>query len=254
MKLHVRTHKSAPLSWSVALVFGVLLLASSTPGIISHYFVYTASQLTDWEALSEQPQDKRLARFEKASGLFRQAVGYGIGDRKVYRAQIDLYTRYEALLRQVSQVEKADQYRVEIERLLSSSLRRAPGDSNFWFLRAKMRALKSKFDSRSNSYLNMSYLTGPREGWVAIRRLAFSLRYWLLLRPEAQHQVRREIRTLWRETSLRRWLIDVFVKSNNRASGIIYSEVSGIDEQEAVKLIKTARKRGWRGKVGTVFH
>lgn len=87
---------------------------------------------------------------------------------------------------------------------LSSDLRGAirksiscsPYDPFFWFVRYWIEVSSSGVSEKALRYLEMSYETGPNEGWIALRRNRFALAVFPSLGSELQKKVLAEFSEL----------------------------------------------------------
>lgn len=66
--------------------------------------------------------------------------------------------------------EEADRAVAAAERRVESALAVSPGDSFLWLMLYSVRTTQNGFDPRNTRYLSQSYLAGPYEGWIALRR------------------------------------------------------------------------------------
>ncbi len=244
MSLLVKKHSFHPLNSVIMLLFGLLLMILSAPGLLSLLHTRSASKLVKQLASSQQgiPTKRLLV----ASEQYEAASQTEPGRRQFYedRASVllALYYRYRSAGR------KGDARLVlqKVARTLETSLRFAPANANLWYLIAETRALQGKMDGTAKRFLAMSYITGPREGWIALRRLQFSLRYWLLLDEELRRYVRREIRTLWSDTSYTSTFLRLFSKRSKRAQTVIASEIDQLGSAERLRFDKASKRAGWK--------
>lgn len=246
MALKIRKHYYNPLPALLALALGVLLVGVSIPGVVSAFFALTPLRLADRlddDSKFAPPADDLAA----ASKRLLQATRLAPAHRLLRNKQSTLMLRRYYALQQQGETREAGQLLDAVRISLTDSLRLAPGDANQWYLLAELAALQHRLDTRTFGYLTMSYLTGPREGWIGLRRTTFALRYWLLLDAGLRDRARREIRTLWLDRSFRHILAHSFARETARAQKIIHAEVSGIGEAEAEALVKLARQSGWKG-------
>lgn len=58
---------------------------------------------------------------------------------------------------------------------MGASVELNPADSLLWFMLYSVGTTHRGFDSTTVGYLKQSYITGPSEGWVALRRNRFAL-------------------------------------------------------------------------------
>ncbi|MEM7621395.1 MAG: hypothetical protein AAF228_13285 [Pseudomonadota bacterium] len=79
---------------------------------------------------------------------------------------------------------------------IRSYLRKSPASSNYWFLLTQSLFVLDKKKELDASALQLSYLTAPREGWIARRRLGFAFQNILLLPPEFRKFMMQEFKSL----------------------------------------------------------
>lgn len=89
---------------------------------------------------------------------------------KGLRSSIVLETRLTQDAIDANNVPQRDALLLYAEELVKKSLRCSPISSYSWFALFWIDSLRQGFSDRSIGYLEMSYLTGPREGWISIRR------------------------------------------------------------------------------------
>ncbi|MCK1345781.1 MULTISPECIES: hypothetical protein [unclassified Bradyrhizobium] len=86
---------------------------------------------------------------------------------------IRLRTAEEAM--QQKTLEEADREVEAAEHKLIAALHLSPTDSLLWLLLYSVETTRNGFDPKTLSYLDRSYLAGPHEGWIALRRNRLSL-------------------------------------------------------------------------------
>lgn len=247
MSLQIRKHSFNPLPWFMTLVFGVLLIALVSPGLMSLYYARPATVLVD--GLKSSTDDKSFSELMTAVQQFKLASGYEPGRRQHHNEQATLFLNLYYKLKTAKREREATSILEQARLTLNRSLKLAPGDANLWYLLAEIRALQNKMDSKTQRFLGMSYLTGPREGWIALRRLQFSLRYWLLLDKEIRRHVTREIRTLWMDSRYQRTFIRQFSKNTVRVQRVISTQIKSYGDEEVQKFLKLAKRAGWNSGV-----
>jgi hypothetical protein len=81
---------------------------------------------------------------------------------------------YEASFR-AGQVNKIDERLQALEHQLKDTLRCAPSDSYLWLVLFSIENARVGFDSRHLEYLRASYVLGPNEGWISLKRSPVAL-------------------------------------------------------------------------------
>jgi hypothetical protein len=247
MSLQIRKHSFNPMPWFMALVFGVFLIALVLPGLISLYHARSAMVLVG--DLTNSTNEYTQSELATAAQQLELASGYEPGRRQYYKEQATLFLNLYSKLKTAKREREASSILEQARLTLKRSLKLAPGDANLWYLLAEIRALQNKMDPKTQRFLGMSYLTGPREGWIALRRLQFSLRYWLLLDKEIRRHVTREIRTLWMDSRYQRTFIRQFSKNTVRVQKIISTQIKSYGDDEVQKFLKLAKRAGWNSGV-----
>ncbi|MCA1550703.1 hypothetical protein I6F36_28125 [Bradyrhizobium sp. BRP19] len=85
--------------------------------------------------------------------------------------------------------EEADQEIVAAGDRVRTSLATNPADSFLWLMIYSLKAMSQGFSIENIRYLVQSYATGPREGWIALRRSRMALSVFPMLSPAAQQRV-----------------------------------------------------------------
>jgi len=97
--------------------------------------------------------------------------------------------RAEALIRHRILEGRVGSGDVTEDRHLRAALTSNPGDSYLWLVLYSVDTIHAGFDSRTVRYLEQSYLAGPLEGWIALRRSRLALATFAALDPLGQHHV-----------------------------------------------------------------
>ncbi|MVT53317.1 hypothetical protein GPL17_22865 [Bradyrhizobium yuanmingense] len=96
-------------------------------------------------------------------------------------ALIALRVAEEGLRRKNS--EEADRETGSAEVKVRTALSFSPNNSFLWLMAYSLEMSRSGFQAKSLKYLDQSYATGPREGWIALRRNRMALAVF----PELEH-------------------------------------------------------------------
>lgn len=75
------------------------------------------------------------------------------------------------------------------EQELYSALSMAPTDSFLWMLLYSLKTTRDGFGPENIRYLDRSYLSGPNEGWVSLRRNRLALSIFPMMNEVQQNQV-----------------------------------------------------------------
>lgn len=87
------------------------------------------------------------------------------------------------------QVETADHQLIQ-------ALSTNPSEAFLWLLLYSVETARSGFDPKVVQFLEASYLTGPHEGWIAVRRNRIALAIFPMLRERTQRSVTSEFSEL----------------------------------------------------------
>jgi hypothetical protein len=77
----------------------------------------------------------------------------------------------------------------ELRKAIGKSLGCSPYDPFFWFVDYWMEVSSSGISEKALRLLQMSYATGPHEGWISLRRNRFALAAFPSLKSDLQQQV-----------------------------------------------------------------
>ncbi len=248
-----RRHHFDPRPWGLPLLFALGLLALAIPSVLASFFAFSPAHLA--RKVSENQMEQQVAQEDLLAAITRlqTARWFAPHDRQIKNAEITLALRRYGLLYAQKRFAEANHVLRETARLLESALADGPGDANLWYLLAELRSRLMGMGEKTLAALALSYLTGPRAGWIAERRLGFSLKFWLFLDPDLRRYVRREIRTLWREGLYQRVLAKHFATTTLRGRKVIAEELASLDPEAPAQLAKMARAHGWRGNIGQVL-
>ena len=81
-------------------------------------------------------------------------------------------------------VESIDAQMNTLAEVVRGSLSCAPADPFLWFVLHWLENTRGGFDQKNFKYLRMSYMLGPNEGWIAIKRNRFALALFKYLPPD----------------------------------------------------------------------
>ena len=245
MSIQIRRHRFNPAPSIATLLFGIVLVAMSFMGVMSLYKSHAARKLAG------------ELRGEGASGMMEEELQGAViqldlasarepGRRKYNLDQVMILFRLYYEQKTAGRDRDASRSLKKASAAIANSLKRAPGDANLWYLAAELRAMQGKMDGKARRFLGMSYISGAHEGWIALRRLQFSLRYWLLLDDELHRFAKQEMRTLWSSPAYRRSFVRQFSRKTARVQRLIVSQISRYSEDDKQKFLKLAKGSGWR--------
>lgn len=84
---------------------------------------------------------------------------------------------------------EADRQASVADEQIRASLEFSPADSLFWLLLYSVDIQGRGFDQQSLKYMEQSYISGPREGWIALRRNRSALAVFEMLNAATQEAV-----------------------------------------------------------------
>ncbi|MCK1616116.1 hypothetical protein IVA96_05450 [Bradyrhizobium sp. 159] len=92
--------------------------------------------------------------------------------------------------------DEADREVEKAENKLRASLSTSPNDSFLWLLLHSIEMTRNGFDTDHSSYLMQSYMIGPYEGWISLRRNRLALAALPMLGGTTQERVVAEFASL----------------------------------------------------------
>ncbi len=194
-------------------------------------------------------------KLKKAVGEMNAAVLWMPGNRKYAEGRISLslgiYEHYVTTGEGNSR--KARRLLASIDDQIVTALSSSPANSNLWYLLSETRVRLAPDDERIFDYLKMSYMTGPREGWIASRRLAFALKNWRQLDLDNQRFAGQDIKLLWAEVPYNKYLAAIFLKTSRSGRKIIYRHINDGGYQEVLKFRNTLKKLGWKSNNALLY-
>lgn len=245
MSLQIHQHQTNRAAWLALCVAGALLITLSVPGLTAQFYAQPSSTIV--HKVSQGEKGVTIERLRETLQGLQLATAYEPGRRQLWNSKATIVLRlYEdSLSGEDAEISKDILTRAQQDIILT--LRSAPGDSNLWYLLSEVRAKLHVADPQTFDYLTMSYLTGPREGWVAYRRLQLSLRLWPFLGEDTRRYAKREILTLWSTTPLQRELAGVFINTTVLGKRIISQEIKDRGAAEFSRFEAAIKRRGWKG-------
>ena len=238
--------RAKPIGWIGSGFVGLLLLALAGPGTIGAYHGWLAS---DKAKKISAGNAKKITAHEVARALeqLQTASSYGVGQRNLFQHRTTLRLwEYEQDLSQKPS-NKAREQLVIIQSEIVRALKKAPANSNLWYLASEVTARMSGPNKKALAFLKMSYVTGPMEGWVMIRRLGLSFRVWGALPPTMKEDVRRQVRAIWGEKRKHyyRALAKLFVRTTPRGRDVILANLTDYGKKNRRQIAYFFRKAGW---------
>lgn len=163
---------------AVLLLLSLVALWWSTTVLPTARFTASALNLTERimadERFKRGPLSEILAQIESAArGVVAQA--------SVSRAQALIRIELAEKAMQQKGADEVDRETIAAEGNVKSSLALNPADSFLWMLLYSIATTRNGFDPIHIKYIEQSYQSGPREGWVALRRNPLALAAFPLL-------------------------------------------------------------------------
>lgn len=115
---------------------------------------------------------------------------------ELFRASALVRLRLSELALARKSSEEAEAEITAAHRKLVEGLTVDPTDSLLWLMLYSFETSRNGFDPKTVPYLERSYLTGPHEGWIALRRNRLALGVFPLLGELAQTRVVDEFATM----------------------------------------------------------
>ena len=139
------------------------------------------------------------------------------------------------------------------ENELMNGLFLSPANSNYWYLLAEVRAKLYTADSKLNELLKMSYFLGPREGWIARRRLLFVLNNWEITDRKVRRLAYKDIVLLWNEKYYQKHLAEIFLATGKLSKKIIYKEINKNGYDSIKHFTKVLKSKGYKSKNSLLY-
>ena len=222
--------------WGMFAVLGGILVFLALPRLAAEYNRLQAAPTL--LAISRRGEEISGTKIAMAAEKLENASSFANGNRTIFNA---LATADLAIYESFKSEGKGDEAYAALSRAqanLRKALKRAPGEANLWYLLAEARARSRGVDKKTVEYLRLSYLIGPREGWVAHRRLKFSLLLWPLLPKDTRAMVYREIRSLWSKHVYRRELARIYLQASESGQKAMLAGIEKMGENEKVRFLK----------------
>ncbi|MCK1675306.1 hypothetical protein IVA89_26605 [Bradyrhizobium sp. 150] len=143
---------------------------------------------------------------------------------------------------------EADREVEAAEHQLMASLKVTPSDSFLWLMLYSVKTTRNGFDPEIVRYLERSYLAGPHEGWIAVRRNRLALSIFPTLRDGTRQLAVSEFAELVDGDFIQEAaanLIGVGWAQNER----LLSALGGIDLSSKTNLWKRLRAEGINVKI-----
>ena len=128
-------------------------------------------------------------------------------------------------------------------RLLPRALSGLPGDAFLWLALFWRDNLALGFDQARLPLLDMSYETGPNEGWLGVKRIVRSLALWEQLTPALKTAVAREFVGLVKARFFRA-MPDIFTGPGWAARDALLPGLAQIDEPTRRAFARALNQRG----------
>ncbi|MDA9516555.1 hypothetical protein XI04_26365 [Bradyrhizobium sp. CCBAU 11430] len=131
---------------------------------------------------------KMPALAEMLAGI-EPAAPAGLSPPKLFQASALVRLRLAELAMARRSSEEADAEIAAAERKLVEGFSVNPTDSFLWLMLYSVQTSRNGFDPKTVPHLERSYLAGPHEGWIALRRNQLALAVFPLLSEVAQARV-----------------------------------------------------------------
>ncbi|MBB4260155.1 hypothetical protein [Bradyrhizobium sp. CIR3A] len=148
-----------------------------------------------WAATKSEVASRLLADDRIKPSALRDAIAASTGrsqwyldQSKIQRAQALIHFRIAEESGRID-IQEGDLARVRAMASISSSLASNPGDAYLWLALYSTQLLSEGFDPKAVSYLGASYVLGPMEGRIALRRNRLALAAFPLFGDDLQAKI-----------------------------------------------------------------
>ncbi len=145
--------------------------------------------------------DSAIAAYQKVASLKFCMPGVREQLASFLSIRPAMYTGADALVKVAADLDLAD-------KTLRVMLTCSPFESNQWLSLAMLDVRRNGVRDRVFKFLNLSYLTGPREAWILERRLTFAAGIAPLIPAELKTQIQADIDELRRMGSTRKRFLE----------------------------------------------
>ncbi|PJG55625.1 hypothetical protein CVM73_08700 [Bradyrhizobium forestalis] len=121
--------------------------------------------------------------------LIEPAAAAALSPPELFRASALARVRLAEVAMARKSSDEADAEIAAAEQKLVEALSVNPTDSFLWLMLYSVETSRSGFDPKTVAHLERSYLAGPNEGWIAVRRNRVALGVFPLLSELAQARV-----------------------------------------------------------------
>lgn len=137
-----------------------------------------------------------------------------------------------------------DRLMKETHEVIRKSLVSSPADPFLWTVLFWLENTRGGFKRLNLQYLNMSYVLGPNEGWVAVKRNRFALVLYPSLPKDMEEDTVREFSRLV-GSGYFSVAGDHLVGPGWRVRGVLLSSLRNVDEDIRLAFSKYIYKRGY---------
>jgi hypothetical protein len=156
-------------------------------------------------------------------------------------AAIDLRLLEQAIAR--SDLRNLDSLMNETERAIQQSLASSPADPFLWTVLFWLENSRNGFSAAHLDYLRMSYLVGPNEGWVGIKRNRFALAIFPSLTPWLAEKAVKEFSLLVGSNYFDA-AADILEGQGWPIRDLLLSGLKGVDDISRQEFAKVIYRRG----------
>jgi hypothetical protein len=132
-----------------------------------------------------------------------------------------------------------------LDKAIRNSLSCAPADPFLWLALYSVGVTKDGFKPGYLTYLRLSYLLGPREGWIVLKRNPLVFKAFDQLSPDLREKVVNEFIDMLREGRFAAQAADIFVGPAWSARDLILSHLTGLNDSERRRFADALQQRGY---------
>jgi len=140
--------------------------------------------------------------------------------------------------------ENVDALMLSLDTTIRRSLANSPEDPFLWLVLFWLENTRNGFSKENLKYLRMSYVTGPNEGWVALRRNRFSLALFSQLPDDLARQAVAEFAGLV-EAGFSYAAAEILISSGWKIRDKLVSALAGTDLSSRIDFAKAVYQLGY---------
>ena len=158
-----------------------------------------------------------------------------------------VHNAYAGCVRDLKSAEESgvdDAYSDALRRCLAAvdqALLAAPAQSDLWLERVRLLLLLDGSQEESLGALRNSYRTGPREGWIGVRRIPIALRLWADLPDDLRAAAREDLRLAMTKTVLINAVAATYIKDFSVRTQLV-DLLEGTDDLAQQRFLEAVKR------------